>query len=249
MTLNLETVLGSVIDEQPFLRFLQALAEDWGEEQKQALADPGSSYGPGANGWENGTIGAYPDAAGKWDEASVDGLEFYEKSANPWRRSQRFFTWEKSATSRYGPALAHFNVRHGRLQTWVRRHPDLSSLISFGSRQCFYLCSARLRSPRLTTKMELFFNPKHTSRTNSRILKVDLNTSGAFHKFTVIRTMPHRLTIIKWVPERSKVDSYRATKIERIRQCPARSGTDFIPDVPSFAKAVGNGSIVLKHSS
>jgi hypothetical protein len=87
MTSSLETILESVIDEQSFLRFLQALAEDWNNEQEHELANPSPPYGPGANGWENGTIGAYLDAAARWGEASVGGLEFYEKPDNPWRRS------------------------------------------------------------------------------------------------------------------------------------------------------------------
>lgn len=87
MTLNLVSILDSVNDEQSFLRFLQSLAEDWEDEQDKELADPSSPYGPGANGWENGTIGAYLEAAARWGDASVDGLRFYEKPTNPWKRA------------------------------------------------------------------------------------------------------------------------------------------------------------------
>lgn len=87
MTSNLEALLDSVNDEQSFLRFLQALAEDWKDEQDKELAKPSSPYGPGANGWENGTIGGYLEAAARWGDASVDGLRFYEKSNNPWKRA------------------------------------------------------------------------------------------------------------------------------------------------------------------
>jgi hypothetical protein len=87
MTSRLEAILNSVNDEQSFLQFLQALAEDWEDEQQKELAHPSSPYGSGANGWENGTIGAYLDAAGRWGNASIDGLIFYEKPSNPWQRA------------------------------------------------------------------------------------------------------------------------------------------------------------------
>lgn len=84
---NLKTILASVADEQSFLRFLQVLAEDWDDEQAQELANPGSPYGAGANGWENGTIGAFLHAAVSWGDASVASLESYERPDNPWKRA------------------------------------------------------------------------------------------------------------------------------------------------------------------
>jgi hypothetical protein len=87
MTVNLQTILESVADEQSFLQFMQALAEDWEDEQESERAKPSSPYGPGANGWENGTVGAYLDAAVRWGEASINGLAVYEKPANPWKRA------------------------------------------------------------------------------------------------------------------------------------------------------------------
>lgn len=87
MNLNLNAILDSVTDEQSFLRFVQALADDWEDSQQKELGEPSSPYGPSANGWENGTVGAYLDAAGRWGEASIAGLKFYEKPSNPWRRA------------------------------------------------------------------------------------------------------------------------------------------------------------------
>ena len=87
MTSNLETMLEAVADEQSFLRFLQTLAEDWDDEQRQELANPRSPYGSGANGWENGTIGAFLHAAVSWGDVSVGSLESYEKPDNPWKRA------------------------------------------------------------------------------------------------------------------------------------------------------------------
>jgi len=86
MTSNLKTILDSVTDEQSFMRFLQALAQDWEDEQHKERANPSSPYGSGASGWESGTIGAYLDAAARWGNASIDGLKFYENPSNPWKR-------------------------------------------------------------------------------------------------------------------------------------------------------------------
>ena len=66
---------------------MRALAEDWEDEQKSEQASPSSPYGAGANGWENGTVGAYLDAALRWGEASINGLAVYEKPTNPWERA------------------------------------------------------------------------------------------------------------------------------------------------------------------
>jgi len=87
MTPDLQTILDSVADEHSFLQFLDALAKDWKDEQQKELSNPSSPYGAGANGWENGTIGGYLDAAVSWGEASVSGLEFYEKPTNTWKRA------------------------------------------------------------------------------------------------------------------------------------------------------------------
>lgn len=87
MISNLETILESVADEQSFLRFLQALAEDWDDEQKQESTTPSSPYGFGANGWENSTISAFLHAAVSWGDASVANLKSYEKPDNPWKRA------------------------------------------------------------------------------------------------------------------------------------------------------------------
>jgi hypothetical protein len=76
----------AVIDEQSFIAFLRELAADWTDERAKETITPSSPYGPGANGWENGTIGQYLDAAAEWAEASTKGLEFYDPPSNAWRR-------------------------------------------------------------------------------------------------------------------------------------------------------------------
>jgi len=42
MTENLQTILESVADEQSFLQFMQALAEDWEDERESERAKPSS---------------------------------------------------------------------------------------------------------------------------------------------------------------------------------------------------------------
>lgn len=87
MTSSLQALLDSVADEHSFLQFVEALATDWENEQQKEHANPSSPYGPGPNWWENDTIGGYLDAAVRWGEDSIGGLEFYEKPTNSWKRA------------------------------------------------------------------------------------------------------------------------------------------------------------------
>jgi hypothetical protein len=70
---ELREALDRVVDERSFTDFLQMLACDW-----STASDP--------SGWENGSIGAFLDAAAAWAEASKNGLQFYDVPSNPWRR-------------------------------------------------------------------------------------------------------------------------------------------------------------------
>ena len=86
MSDELSAALDAVCDEESFVRFLDALGADWEDEAKKEKINPSSPYCPGANGWENGTIGAFLEAAAEWGRASRDGLQYYEKPNNPWKR-------------------------------------------------------------------------------------------------------------------------------------------------------------------
>ena len=85
--LDLKTALENVTDEESFLAFLAALSEDWEDEQREEAADPSPSCGPGANGWENSSIGSFLEAA------SACGLDHLRnptspfRHANPWRQA------------------------------------------------------------------------------------------------------------------------------------------------------------------
>ena len=83
---DLQAKLDAVCDEQTFIEFVAALAADREDEVAKEKVKPSSPYGPGANGWENGTIEGFLDAAAAWATASEDGLEFYQKPDNPWKR-------------------------------------------------------------------------------------------------------------------------------------------------------------------
>lgn len=75
-----------VVDEESFIHFLSALFADRKDEVEKEKDNPSSHYGSGANGWENGTIEEFLEAATAWAEASKNGLEFYQKPSNPWKR-------------------------------------------------------------------------------------------------------------------------------------------------------------------
>jgi len=55
------------------------------EVAKERVA-PSAPYGRGANGWENGTIEAFLDAAASWAEASEFGKNQGLPEDNPWRQ-------------------------------------------------------------------------------------------------------------------------------------------------------------------
>ena len=87
MANDLYQLADQVHDEQSFIEFVAALSADWEEEREIESKSPSSPYAAGALGWENGTIGAFLERASSWAEASVNGLKFYEKPSNSWRRA------------------------------------------------------------------------------------------------------------------------------------------------------------------
>lgn len=83
---DLRALADSVADERSFIGFLVALAADREDEVRKEKLASGSPCAPGANGWENGTIEAFLEAAAAWAAGSVNGLPLYAKPDNPWRR-------------------------------------------------------------------------------------------------------------------------------------------------------------------
>jgi hypothetical protein len=81
--MDLQSIADNVHDEKSFLQFLRLLAQDWAQAEALPQADP---YGAGEMGWENGSIGAFLEAASSWGTASIEGLSSYENPNNPWQR-------------------------------------------------------------------------------------------------------------------------------------------------------------------
>ena len=78
--------LAKVVDEASFIEFLASLAADREDEVAKECESPSSPYEAGANGWENGTIEAFLDAAAAWGAESAKNPLGLPKPTNPWRR-------------------------------------------------------------------------------------------------------------------------------------------------------------------
>ena len=78
--------LDVVCDEASFVAFLAALAADREDEIRKEKIKPSSPHGPGSNGWENPIVETFLGQAVIWADASVNGLRYYEKPQNPWKR-------------------------------------------------------------------------------------------------------------------------------------------------------------------
>lgn len=87
MSKNLNELANEVHDEQTFLEFLLLLSQDREDEIQKELIKPSSPYEPDTNGWENGSIEAFLEAAHAWGTASATGLVHYEVPDNPWTRA------------------------------------------------------------------------------------------------------------------------------------------------------------------
>ena len=82
MNTDLIKKLEQVSNRDSFFVFVKALIEDRKDETAKELITPSSPYGPGANGWENGTIEAFLDAALAWAEVTKMG-QSQELSGEP----------------------------------------------------------------------------------------------------------------------------------------------------------------------
>jgi hypothetical protein len=79
----------AVSDWRTLLAFARALIADREEEVAKEKESPSSPYGPGANGWENGRIEDFLEAATRWAESTRFG-ETQGLSGNPWRQFAAF---------------------------------------------------------------------------------------------------------------------------------------------------------------
>ena len=68
----IDDALSKVCDEVTFVAFVGVLAQDWEGDNSKSRKFDVSPYGPSINGWENGTIGAFLEAA---NAAGIDSLD------------------------------------------------------------------------------------------------------------------------------------------------------------------------------
>lgn len=69
-------IVNEVEDEKTFLRFIEVLKNDRIDYLNNKEVDE----------WKNDTIESFLDCAHEWAETSKDGLRFYDKPSNPWKR-------------------------------------------------------------------------------------------------------------------------------------------------------------------
>ncbi|MEO6677997.1 MAG: hypothetical protein ABIO21_11530 [Pseudomonas sp.] len=86
MSIDLNELLGRVNDEQSFIGFIEALGSDFASERVLEETTPSSPYGPGALGWENGSIDTFLDAAAAWATASTRCSAPSAPVSNVWQR-------------------------------------------------------------------------------------------------------------------------------------------------------------------
>ncbi len=84
--MDLHDALEKVSDRPSFLHFARLLAEDKARATALENISPAAPFSPGANGWENGTIEAFLEAAIAWAEATDFGLAQGLAAANPWKQ-------------------------------------------------------------------------------------------------------------------------------------------------------------------
>ena len=86
MSVDLDELLRSVNDEQSFIGFIEALGSDFASERVFQETTPSSPYGPGALGWEDGSVDAFLDAAAAWATSSSNSSMSNAPVSNVWRR-------------------------------------------------------------------------------------------------------------------------------------------------------------------
>ena len=84
--MDLNELENQVIDEESFMKFVEALAKDLDEENKQEKKNPSLSCSAGINGWENKNLSDFLQTMVIWADSSKNGMPYYEKPKNPWQR-------------------------------------------------------------------------------------------------------------------------------------------------------------------
>jgi|SRR6056297_1627869 len=89
MSANLDDLLEQVHDRESFLAFARALANDREDEVRKERKSPSAPYSRGCNGWENGSIETFLDAAIAWTEDSI-GLATELPMEPAWKSFAKF---------------------------------------------------------------------------------------------------------------------------------------------------------------
>jgi len=88
--MELHEAIETVKDAETFLNFVRELVADREDEVRKEKAHPSPPYGPGANGWENGRIESYLEAAVAWADDSDFVETQKDPSVNPWQQFAHF---------------------------------------------------------------------------------------------------------------------------------------------------------------
>lgn len=75
-----------VNDEASFLKFAEALLHDWVDECQKEKETPSPLGSVGVNGWQNGELGSFLEAAIAWAAAHP----MFKGELNPWRKFALF---------------------------------------------------------------------------------------------------------------------------------------------------------------
>ena len=86
MTDSLAGLKNDVHDESTFIRFMHGMAKDRAEAEQLEADDLSNPYGMGHNGWANGTIVAFLEAAAAWAETSSGQVLTDGNKNNTWKR-------------------------------------------------------------------------------------------------------------------------------------------------------------------
>lgn len=82
------SLLDEVCDLQSFVRFIKALGEDWEDAQRKEAIKP-AGLASSWNGWENGSIGSFLEAAVAWTESNQRADEGFLQNENPWKAAAK----------------------------------------------------------------------------------------------------------------------------------------------------------------
>ena len=89
MSMELESYLEKVVDEESFLEFAKALKADQEAEDLKEKVKPSAPYSSGQNGWGNSTVSGFLESAIAWAEDGEFGNTI-EPDANPWKKFALF---------------------------------------------------------------------------------------------------------------------------------------------------------------